>query len=175
MISFNASVEGLDVAIWHISRYRNHLQEKLSLLANKLAEIGVNFMRIGFRTATYDGSNDAFVNEPAWVSDTVLEIPVTGSTVAFIEFGTGVTYADDHPKAHALGAVRGGYGKGMGKHRTWKYKGEPGSLGWYQSAADEAKGLVSTHGNPANAPMYNAAKSMRMQILDIARSVFSND
>lgn len=175
MISLNASVEGLDLAIQHISKYRNSIQNKIRLFADKLAEIGVNIMQMRFRTAVYDGTNDAVVNEPTWISDMVLEIPVTGTTVAFIEFGTGVTYADDHPMANELGAIRGEYGQGKGKNRSWKYYGEPGSNGWYHDAKAEAKGLVTTHGNPANAPMYNAAKEMRTQILDIARSVFSND
>lgn len=175
MVGLTATISGLDVAIWHTSRKMLHIGRNLQTLCDKLAELGINFMNVGFRTAVYDGTPDVKIGNPSWVSETVLEIPVSGTTVAFIEFGTGVHYADDHPKAAELGAVRGEYGHHRGRNDTWKYYGDPGSMGWYQTTAERAKDLVTTHGNPANAVMYNASQQMRMQILEIARSVFSND
>ena len=174
-IGVSIKVEGVDLAVQHISKKMNRLQDKMHTLANKLAEIGVSFMNVGFRTAVYDGTPDVQIGNPSWVSDMVLEIPVTGSTVAFIEFGTGVHYGESHPKAAELGAVRGEYGHKRGRNDTWKYYGDPGSMGWYQTTNERAKGLVTTHGNPPNSVMYNASKQMRMQILEIARSVFADD
>lgn len=175
MIGFSCEIAEVDLAIKHISKLASNLPNKMKTLCDKLAEIGVNFMNVGFRTAVYDGTPDVHIGNPVWTSDNVLEIPVTGSTVAFIEFGTGVHYADTHPQATALGAIRGEYGHGLGKNDTWQYVGEPGSGGWYQTAKDRENGIVSTHGNPANSVMYNASKQMRMRILEIARSVFADD
>lgn len=175
MITITPTVTGVDEAIEHINRKVLGLQNKMHTLCEKLADMGVSFMNVGFRTATYDGTPDVKIGNPVWVSDILLEIPVTGSTVAFIEFGTGVHYADDHPQAVAMGAIRGEYGQHRGRNDTWKYQGDPGSLGWYQTPNDRARGVITTHGNPANAVMYNAAKQMRMQVAEIARSVFADD
>ena len=172
MITVN--VHGVEGLVRHIESFRQTLPEKLRTLCEKLSEMGVSFMSAGFRTAFYDGTIDAVVGNPEWVTEHTLEIPVTGSTVAFIEFGTGIHYADTHPEAARLGAIRGGYGKGRGRNDTWKYYGDPGSLGWYYDANDQTRGLVTTHGNPANSVMYNAAKQMRMKITETARSVFVN-
>lgn len=169
------NVRGINEAVDRLNRITRSIPDKMHTLCAKLAEMGINFMNVGFRTAVYDGTPDVRIGSPVWVSETVLEIPVSGSTVAFIEFGTGVHYADDHPKAAELGAVRGEYGLKHGRNDTWKYYGDPGSMGWYQTTAERAKGLVTTHGNPANAVMYNAAKQMRARILETARSVFADD
>ena len=168
-------VEGLEKIVQDLQKRAKTTEWKLTELCNKLADIGVSFMRSGFRTAFYDGTNDAVVGSPNWVSENVLEIPVTGSTVAFIEFGTGVVFADNHPKAADLGAVRGEYGKKRGKNTQWKYYGDPGSFGWYATGKEEERGLVTTHGNPANMPMYHAGEQMRMRITEIAKEVFRYD
>ena len=169
------NVRGINEAVDRLNRITRSIPDKMHTLCTKLAEMGINFMNVGFRTAVYDGTPDVKIGNPSWVSETVLEIPVSGTTVAFIEFGTGVHYADDHPKAAELGAIRGEFGHHRGRNDTWKYHGDPGSMGWYQTTAERAKGLVTTHGNPANAVMYNAAKQMRARILETARSVFADD
>jgi hypothetical protein len=175
MLNVSVSMTGLDKIIEDVQKRNSKTDAKLRTLCEKLAEIGISFMEPRFRLAFYDGVNDTEVNQPEWVSDTVLEIPVTGHSVAFIEFGTGVHYPDTHPKAAELGAIRGEFGQKKGRRNTWKYYGDPGTLGWYGSAKDKAKGLVSTHGNPANQIMYRAAAEMRQRILEIARSVFADD
>ena len=167
-------VEGLEKIVQDLQKRAKTTEWKLTELCNKLADIGVSFMRAGFRTAIYDGVNDAQVGSPDWVSDNVLEIPVTGTTVAFIEFGTGIVYADDHPYAVDLGAIRGEYGAGHGKQRVWGYYGEPGSNGIPTKTTDKGT-LIITHGNPANMPMYKAGKEMREKIKDIAKEVFRYD
>lgn len=175
MAGYSIEIDGLDEAIRHINKKASRLETKMKTFSDKLAEIGVSYMNLFFRTLIYDGTPDVHIGSPEWVSKRTLAIPVTGSTVAFIEFGTGVYFTDRHPKAAEMGAIRGEYGKKQGKNETWQYFGEPGSLGWYKTPEDRAKGLVTTHGNPANSVMYNAAKQMRMRILEIARSVFADD
>ena len=177
MVNLSLQVSGIERAIMDVTRMMNRTERKLRTLCEKLAEIGVGEMNVRYQTAIYDGTPDIQIGMPVWVDDYVLEIPVTGSTVAFIEFGTGVYYPDDHPAASTVTppAIRGEYGSGRGKGRIWKYYGDPGTFGWYYSDAERAKGLVTTRGNPANAVMYDAAKEMRNRISDIARSVFAND
>lgn len=169
------NVRGINEAVDRLDRITRSIPDKMHTLCTKLAEMGLNDMSVNFRTAAYDGTPDVRIGNPMWVSDNVLEIPVTGHTVAFIEFGTGVHYADDHPRAEAMGAIRGEYGHHQGRKDTWKYRGDPGSAGWYNSPKERARGIVTTHGNPANAVMYNAAKQMRERILETARSVFADD
>lgn len=181
MAGFAAEIQGLDSAIKHITRKMNRLEDKVKTFSEKLAEIGVTFMNIHFWDVIYDGTPDVNIGNPRWVDESTLEIPVTGQTVAFIEFGTGVHYPDTHPRAADMGAYRGEYpgtelnpGKGLGKNDTWGYYGDPGTNG--SVVKETPKGtLVLTHGNPANSVMYNASKEMRTKILETARSVFAND
>lgn len=154
------------------SKYNARLKEKVHLLLQKLADFGVTDATYYFDKAIYDGRNDVVLNTPEWVNENTMKITATGHAVCFIEFGTGIVYADDHPKMSELGFKRGGYGKGHGKQRTWGYFGEKGSNG-REVQTKSGKTLVLTHGNPANRCLYETAKDMRSKILEIAREVFT--
>ena len=78
-----------------------------------------------------------------------------GTQIAFVEFGTGVTYPDTHPKAAEMGAIRGDYGKGYGKQKTWGYYGEPEPYAKYRRTTTKGD-LYTTHGMPASKTMYYA-------------------
>ena len=95
--------------------------------------------------------------------------------MTFIEFGSGVHYVEQHPKASEMGAVRGGYGQNKGLKDTWAYYGDPGTNGEPAKGKKGEKGLVFTHGNPPARAMYDAGKEMRERIAEIAREVFMND
>lgn len=164
-------------ALKQVEEFKKRFLEKQKRFLERLAEIGVSEAEARFSTAQYDGTNDVQVSKPEWVSENKIIVKATGRSVLFIEFGAGVHYsADPHPKASEFGYERGGYGQGRGKHDSWYYKGEPGTNGQVPKKEKLAeKGLVYTHGNPANRCMWEAGKKIRSQILKIAQEVFGND
>lgn len=86
-----------------------------------------------------------------------------GEDAVWVEFGAGVYHngsagSSPHPKGAELGFTIGGYGKGMGKRKTW---------GFYEDGE-----LRLTHGAPAVMPMYNAMKTVCDEIASIAKEVF---
>ena len=100
---------------------------------------------------------------------------IAGKTIEptlFIEFGTGVTYPDDHPEAEELGMKRGEYGQGHGKQHSWGYYGDPGTNGVLKEKKNGGF-VVITHGNPANMPMYETVKELQDRLTEIAKEVFS--
>lgn len=171
MITISSNV---DTVIAQLKQYRDSIDRKMHQLLERLAEIGVDTAAVKFRSAQYDGDNDVVVNEPEWITDTKLIISATGSSVTFIEFGTGVHYTEQHPKAAEMGAIRGEYGKGRGKRETWGYYGNPGTNGVIRKTVDGKGDLILTHGNPPARAMYDAGKQMRERIVEIAREVFGN-
>lgn len=165
-------ISGVSEAIQHIEGYRKRIDRNQHILLEKLAGIGIETAKVRFSTAQYDGVNDVVVpSEPTWVSKDKLFLSANGSTVAFIEFGTGVHYSETHPKAGEFGAVRGGYGYGLGRLDSWRYKGEPGTNG---ESSEKHPGEIVTHGNPPAMAMFNAAEDIRKNILDIAKEVYKN-
>lgn len=165
--------EGLDDLVKASEEYQIKLKEKSKELLARLADEGYQIASAGFAGAAYDGTNDSAVT----VEDRgthIKAIVAVGSAVLFIEFGTGVTYPDDHPEAGAHGMVRGGYGKGKGKQSSWGYYGDPGTNGDVKFNKS-GQAVVITHGNPANKPMYEAAKQLRERLPELVREVFGSD
>lgn len=163
---------GLEYIKLAIEKNYNEVLAKIKLLLTKLADYGITEATLRFERAVYDGHNDVTMDRPMWVDDKTLKITATGRTVCFIEFGTGITYADDHPRMHELGFARGTYGKGHGERRTWGYYGDPGTNG-QEHITKSGKTVILTHGNPANRCLYETTKEMKSRIADMAREVFS--
>lgn len=156
-ISFSLSEESIEKAIKQIEQYGKWVSEKSDLLAEKLAEIGLNEARIRFEEAA-PGEITTSVErtQNGW------KIVASGDSVCFIEFGAGVYYNSnsDYPLPKPQGIVGiGEYGKGKGKRNAW---------GYY----DDNHNLVITHGTPASMPMYFAGKNMEQEISRIAKEVF---
>lgn len=168
-------VTGADRIIGKLKAYQKSLEDKQHRLLHELASAGIDVASVRFSTAQYDGDNDVIVSgTPEWVGDNKLLITASGRSITFIEFGAGLHYVEQHPKANALGFVRGTYGQGKGSRNTWGYYGSPGTNG--QVVRENEKGsLVLTHGNPPARAMYDAAKEMQSQIVEIARKVFQSD
>lgn len=163
------SPSGVQQMIDSVLEYREWLKNGCTRLLERLAQEGYEVASAGFADAVYDGTNDVTVS----VEDRgkIKAVVAVGGTVLFIEFGTGVTYPDNHPEARDLGMTRGEYGQGHGKQSTWGYYGEPGTTGTV--VGERAKGtLVLTHGNPANMPMYSAVKELELRLGEIAKEVF---
>ncbi len=156
----------LKTAIQMVGDYKKNLKEKCREFLKRLGELGVDTADVRFRAAQYDGTNDVTVSL-RWESDNKVLVVASGHAVTFIEFGTGIVYVDDHPKAGEMGAVRGGYGEGHGSQRTWGYYGDPGTNGKVQKS-----GVVLTHGNPASRALYETGKELREKVMEIAKEVF---
>lgn len=166
------SVSGLDETIKRLKSYRDGIGERMHTFLERLTAEGIDTAAVNFHKAQYDGANDVAVdNSPQWIDENRLLICAHGNAVAFIEFGTGVHYSEQHPNAVKVGAARGSFGQGKGSRDSWSYYGEPGTDG--KVVRDTEKGtVILTHGNPPARALYDAGKEMRGMISDIAREVF---
>lgn len=173
-MKIKVSIGNISEAIKWLEDYGNSFAKKQKEFLQRIAEIGVEEAAIRFEHAQYDGENDVVVNEPEWVNDNTIIVKASGSSILFIEFGTGVHYGTpEHEKAAEYDYERGGYGHHRGKHDFWYYQGEPGTNGEEPHDPNmAARGLVFTHGNPANRCMWEASKKMRSELIRIAKEVF---
>lgn len=157
-------------AIREIEAYRNNLRRIGTEICRRLAEeVGMEEARVRFLNAQYDGINDSEV--AAEPTENGYRVVASGNAVAFIEFGTGVHYNADssYPIAKPSGIVGiGEYGKGQGKKDKWQYIGDKGTNGVVSSDGK----VVTTHGNPAQMPMYYAFEAMKDEVDRIVREAF---
>lgn len=169
------SEEGISDMVDEIVRYKKVLEHGTNRFISELAKRGMEVSQAGFTRAVYDGTNDVSVKVEnlGKYSKAVVAI---GGAVLFIEFGSGVTYPDNHPEAAQLGMTRGTYGYGLGSHSTWRYPGYKGA-GTNGEVITEGKhaGEIRTHGNPANMAMYNAVKDLEQNLTEIAERCFQYD
>ena len=165
------SQRGIDTLLREIESYTVWLKERSQVLLDRLAQAGFEVASARFAKAAYDGTNDASVSMETR-SEGVRAVVAVGASVLFIEFGTGVTYPDNHPQAAELGMKRGEYGKGHGKQSSWGYYGDPGTNGVVKMKKDGSTGVI-THGNPANMPMYETVKELEAMLPDLVKEVFS--
>lgn len=132
---------------------------------------GYDIASAKFESAVYDGTNDTKVKTEERDGRTAAVVAV-GASVLFIEFGTGVMYPDNHPEAARNGMVRGAYGKGCGKQRTWGYYGDSGTNGVEKTNPKTGNTVVLTHGNPANMSMYDTVKELSDRLPALVKEVF---
>ena len=165
------SQRGIDTLLREIESYTVWLKERSQVLLDRLAQAGFEVASARFAKAAYDGTNDASVSMETR-GEGVRAVVAVGASVLFIEFGTGVTYPDDHPQAAELGMKRGEYGQGHGKQSSWGYYGDPGTNGVVKMKKDGST-VVITHGNPANMPMYETVKELEAMLPELVKEVFS--
>ena len=165
------SQRGIDTLLREIESYTVWLKERSQVLLDRLAQAGFEVASARFAKAAYDGTNDASVSLETR-GDGVRAVVAVGASVLFIEFGTGVTYPDNHPQAAELGMKRGEYGQGHGKQSSWGYYGDPGTNGVVKTKKDGST-VVITHGNSANMPMYETVKELEAMLSDLVKEVFS--
>ena len=165
------SQRGIDTLLREIESYTVWLKERSQVLLDRLAQAGFEVASARFAKAAYDGTNDASVSMETR-SEGVRAVVAVGASVLFIEFGTGVTYPDNHPQAAELGMKRGEYGQGHGKQSSWGYYGDPGTNGVVKMKKDGSP-VVITHGNPANMPMYETVKELEAMLPELVKEVFS--
>lgn len=169
-INVPLSIPAYDSLIRKIEDLGNWQSDRAIVFADRLAQEGMEIASVKFSQAVYDGTNDVSVTvEPR--GNNVRAVVATGGATLFIEFGTGVTYPDDHPEAGELGMKRGEYGQGHGKQHSWGYYGDPGTNGVLKEKKNGGF-VVITHGNPANMPMYETVKELQDRLTEIAKEVF---
>lgn len=157
-------IKNIDTVINQVKKYQSSIGVKQKLLMKKLSEIGVEVAVSAFTEVPYDGEKD-FSVDTHW-EDNTLVIEATGDTVLFLEFGAGV-FQPPYPISTSY--VRGEYGQGKGKNKSWTYYGTKGGT---KVVEVDGKTVYRTYGNPPARAMYDASKEMRERILEIAKGVF---
>lgn len=180
VIKVPLTVAGIDNALKELRDYQQWLEKKQKEFLDALAQEGLQVAESGFANAVYDGTNDVTCRIEN-LGDKKKAIVATGSkdpvteadVVLFIEFGTGVTYADDHPEAAANGMIRGAFGHGLGRlENGWRYPEYKGA-GSSGTPDPEHPGYLKTLGNPANKAMFNSKTELEERFTDIARRIFT--
>lgn len=169
----NIEAKNLDKAVKDILRQQSMLKNinrYIEKFTQKLADIGLDYATMSFQRAEYDGTNDVTVSIDTQKPNLV-RVVASGKAVLFIEFGTGIYYPDDHPKAKELNMIRGEYGQKKGRNESWVYVGEAGSHGKVLKYSPKGD-VVRTKGNKASRSMYLTAYEVRDNIQRIAEEVF---
>ena len=152
--------KSINAAIKQIDQYSKDFAVKEKLFIKRLAEIGVSVASTGFATADYDGINDVSVRLEETANG--VAVVAAGSTVGFIEFGTGVRYPEwDNSGMEYTPPKHGTYGKGRGKNPH----------GWYFKQ-NEGGAARHTYGNPPAEAMLTARDEMISRVAQIAREVW---
>lgn len=162
-------ITGLDKVIKKLDNLTDEVST-FKIFLQKLADIGVEVAKATFTTAQYDGVNDVKVTSQ-WINDNTIQIIASGHAVTFIEFGTGITYSEQHPLASEMGAIRGSFGKGKGSKSSWTYYGTRGTNGRFIRSSDKGD-VYRTSGNPPARAMYLASKEIKQKILEVCKEVF---
>lgn len=175
----DVTVIGLEDTIKNLNSLGKTLPTRMKILVMRLTAEGYSVARAAFASAYYAGTNDVVVDTPAWEGDRLV-LRAKGEAVAFIEFGTGVTYAE-YPAPEAYTklplAGRGQYGKGKGSNpEGWTYVGDPGNAGEVVAIKKNGNIVVKTKGNPPARAMFDAGQIMasRQRAVEIAREIFND-
>lgn len=135
-----------------LDEYDKWLERKSKELCERLAMMGAMRASANFGVIKYDGPEDHSISVEQ--RDGGYVVIASGSTVLFVEFGSGLI-GYGHPEAHGLGP--GTYpGKGH-----WD---DPD--GWYYAHGKKSRG------NPPNMPMYNTVKDLERELERLVREVF---
>jgi len=154
-----------------INAYIKTLDKQCEKVTGEMSNKGYELVSNRLDKAVYDGD----LGE-AWPFDdkrgAEASVGIEGPAAAFIEFGTGVYYPDDHPKAAEVGAVRGSYGKHQGLNPPWTYYGKPPGSNGVVIPSKHGRLVVQTMGNPANKVVYNTARDLEKIAPDKVKEVF---
>lgn len=151
--------------IAELEQLKKRLQGMEDSISARLAEIGAVRASLYFQIVEYDGVNDVTVDVEK--TENGYRVTANGESVAFIEFGTGIMKGDSYPapRSNYDGVVPiGTYGKHRGSHESWVYRGSPGSNGEVLK-----NGAILTHGNRANACMFQTAMDLKTEIARIVK------
>lgn len=152
-------IKSINRAIKQLKEYQAEFERKEQEFVRRLAEIGVSVARAGYQIADYDGEKDVVVSMNQ--EGTRATVVAMGSTVGFIEFGTGVRYPEwSGDDTEYTPPVHGSYGKGKGKNPH----------GWWFTAGAGAS--QHTYGNMPAEAMLTARDRIIDKVISIAREVW---
>lgn len=155
-INIELNDKSINDAIKELNKYSAWVASKENELRSRLAMLGATVASIRFSRAIYNGSNDVTVR----VDDkgNTATIYAEGESVAFIEFGSGITYGYGHPMAGQFGVGPGTYPEGKGHWDNPK--------GWWYGHGQHS------YGNPPAMAMVAARDEITENVTRIAREVF---
>jgi hypothetical protein len=156
------SLSSIDAAIKEMQAYQEQLTHKCRILAQRVAEIGVEIARVNIADfdAIYSGEllSSIRAEYSGSVPDGASWLVITDCPwAAYVEFGTGIVGQESpHPDTSIVG---------------WKYDvNQHGDMGWYYFKDGE---WHWTKGMPSRPFLYQTGMDLRERIEEIAREVFA--
>ena len=160
---------GLEKGIKELNAYKKRVQEKTSLLVQRLTDYGAEIARIKIVNmgAYYSGELLSGVNGYYSPTLNVGFVRVTSDHVAFVEFGTGVVGQNNpHTNGEYLSKASWDYATGAKIFTT-----QDGRVGWIYPTDDG--GFRFTEGMESRPFMYETALELQSKFEQMAKEVFS--
>lgn len=159
-----------------VETYLQWLRDRSAAFVERLALEGAYVSQLNFDNAVYAGINDVkcmVTNIKSSGDEFSACITANGESVIFIEFGSGLAFANAYQFEY--GFAPGQYGLGQGLNpKGWLYAGPPGDNPPFGTEPSYKKeGFTHTYGNPANAAMAEAIHELERKIGAIAAEVFA--
>ena len=161
----------LDQAIEKLNQIAEQIRTSMcDEFCRRLAEIGVDVTNVVYSAAPYAGTKDISVQLEERGNG--YAIVATGSTLGFVEFGTGIEFPLGEYAGQVGAPPHGTFGQKRGARPPWLYKGPPGEMG---TPSSSRPGLSWTRGNPPANAFPRAVEEIKAQIESIAKEVFVFD
>lgn len=160
---------GLENGIKELETYKKRIQEKTSLLVQKLTDYGAEIVRIKIVNMGAYYSGELLSGVSGYYSPTLNAgfVKVTSDHVAFVEFGTGVVGQNNpHKNGEYLSKAAWNYASGSKIFTT-----KDGRVGWIYPTDDG--GFRFTEGMESRPFMYETALELRNDLEKISKEVFS--
>lgn len=160
----------IDSLIKNVKNYRDSLNDKTYLLAQRLAEKGVDIAQVyvGNYNAIFTGElirNISSMGGVASKGTAIFFIIADSKHAAFVEFGTGQAGQEaPYPYPFPIG-VEWNYNTG---EKIIEF--EPGQYGWFYIGNDGK--LYFTQGMPARPFMYETSLRLPELVVSIAKEIF---
>lgn len=169
-ININLNKEGaLENGIKELVAYKKRIQEKTSLLVQKLTDYGAEIARIKIVNMGAYYSGELLSGVEGYYSPSLNAgfVKVTSDHVAFVEFGTGVKGQNNpHKNGEYLSKASWSYASGAKIFTT-----KDGRVGWIYPTDDG--GFRFTEGMESRPFMYETALELQRDLKKITKEVFS--
>lgn len=159
----------LENGIKELETYKKRIQEKTSLLVQKLTDYGAEIVRIKIINMGAYYSGELLSGVSGYYSPTLNAgfVKVTSDHVAFVEFGTGVVGQNNpHKNGEYLSKAAWSYASGAKIFTT-----KDGRVGWIYPTDDG--GFRFTEGMESRPFMYETSLELHRDLERITREVFS--
>lgn len=161
VIEFSLDPSSLEIAAQEVRKYAMELDEKVEALIKKLAERGAEIAKLHVQLLKTNGTGDLLNSiEGVYSEKDHVGIVRAGAPYAiFVEYGTGVIGAGSpHPKPDG-----------------WQYDANGhGDEGWVYLNKRDGKHYW-TRGYQSRPFMYNTARELERECVNIAKEVFGLD